>query len=354
LRAGGTLSSDAATQALRRAMTEPDLATMRGSIESMYRSLGVSITAPAFEEWIDADASGHLPRRVRDMPGLALDDVADAQALSVLTSNAVTVRTAPGEYVYVEADSGSTIVRNGEPIGFHRTQATDGDTLALQRTAPGFSSSAQGMLVVGATRLAWNIRTRTPVVEFVSKVGAACPFLEVWGNSDPGHGEWHALPLQPDRALRLDMIALEGYSIESFKRVSIHANGGDDRPGARLATTQTLQRHFDGVTIPVAGSDSRFGDRSLGAASYPSVNVGEWDFGVPGPALQAGVRYWIVLEGYDPFYLDGPSSVMGEPPFGAYLVSADGSTWKYPARTYRCPGQPDLVRTLIPRVYLID
>lgn len=157
----GVLNEASIIAARRTANTQINLPQVRTNVESYYASIGQTVTAPKFEEWVDVDSSGILPRRVVPFAGLSFTDLAAVEPNQIFTSNAVTLSgfgTGVGAAVTVTA--GTTIVKNGSATSGTTATAVDGDTLALRVTSLGYGLTKSAPITVGSSSATWHVATK--------------------------------------------------------------------------------------------------------------------------------------------------------------------------------------------------
>jgi len=147
--------------AMRLAATQIDLAAVRSNVQTYYATRGTTIVAPKFEEWVDKDASGILPRRLVPVTGLSFTNITGVEPGQLIRSNAFTVAgLGAGVTVPVEASAGTKIIKNGVAITGISTTAIDGDTIALEVTSLGYALSNTATVYVGSTSAVWLVTTK--------------------------------------------------------------------------------------------------------------------------------------------------------------------------------------------------
>jgi hypothetical protein len=195
----GVLGDAAIIAARNLAATQLDLAAIRTNIETYYANRGVTVVAPKFEEWVDKDGSGVLPRRLVAVSGLTFSNSPAADPGLLITSNVVSVTGfGSGVSVPVTVSSGATIIKNNAAVSGTVSSAQNGDTLAFRITSPDYGASTTVTIAVGSTTVTWRIETRPPApfdVFAVSGIGqvtvswapvpAATSYNIYWGTA-PG------------------------------------------------------------------------------------------------------------------------------------------------------------------------
>lgn len=158
----GVLNDAGIISARRTANTQINLPQVRTNVESYYASIGQTLTAPKFEEWVDVDASGVLPRRVVPFSGLSFTDVTAVEPNQIFTSNAITLAGfGSGAGAAVTVSAGTTIVKNGSAASGTTLTAVDGDTIALRVTSLGYGLTKSAPITVGSSSATWHVTTKS-------------------------------------------------------------------------------------------------------------------------------------------------------------------------------------------------
>ena len=95
----GTITVGGTNTARSLAATQIDLAAVRTNVETYYANRGITIVAPKFEEWVDKNASGMLPRRLTTQ---ALTGI-----ITGLTSSGLVLQNNAGESITIAANATS-------------------------------------------------------------------------------------------------------------------------------------------------------------------------------------------------------------------------------------------------------
>lgn len=158
----GVLNEASIIAARTTANTQINLPQVRTNVESYYASIGQAVTAPKFEEWVDVDGSGILPRRVVPFAGLSFTDLTAVEPNQIFTSNAVTLSGfGSGVGAAVTVTAGTTIVKNGSAASGTTLTAVDGDSLALRVTSLGYGLTKSAPITVGSSSATWRVTTRS-------------------------------------------------------------------------------------------------------------------------------------------------------------------------------------------------
>lgn len=157
----GILSSTAITNARNLATTQIDLAAVRTNVETYYADRGVTIVAPKFEEWVDKDALGILPRRLVPVTGLAFTNAAEVEPNQLITSNTIIVAgLGSGVAATISVNSGTTIIKNGAAVTGTISAVVNGDTIALQVTSLGYGLTHTATISAGISSATWQVTSK--------------------------------------------------------------------------------------------------------------------------------------------------------------------------------------------------
>lgn len=310
-----------------------DLAAIRTNVESYYASRGIVMAAPKFEEWVDKDGSGVLPRRLIPASGLAFAATPGAEPNQIVTSDTITVGgLGTGVAAAVSVNAGTTIVKNGIATSSLFSTVLDGDTLALQRTSRPFGQTTTATISVGSVSTSWTITSRVPTVVYGVFMNG---YGSVFANTTAKYFA-HPFIARTSGPVRYVGIGLasdtDGIAVGTASplvSISVHLNGPTlDVPGAPIATSGTFGDFFNvsladtqGVAHPANPSNI-----SAGTSAY---------FGSGGVVLTQGQKYWVVatyqnIGRNDKAFVLPP--VNGMDPsvavdFARRLASTDGVAW---------------------------
>ncbi|MEJ5991955.1 hypothetical protein WG902_18265 [Ramlibacter sp. PS3R-8] len=305
----GRITNSSLIAARKIAARQLDIVAVRSNVEAYYASKGLIVRAPKFEEWVDKDSSGLLPRRLLPVDEFHLIDHFDAVPGQLYRSNVVIVHGIPdGEVVPVATSGWVRLVKNGVPVEvapewvgypFMYSTAVNGDTFALEAPAGAFGGSFSGTLQIGTSTSTWTLSADIPQV----LAGRYRP-----GTSGLITQQYFAVPVELDRrtSVRFAMMAVPG----SARTLSIHTDDGG-KPGVQIASSLEWCG-FESGSIEVPGGTTW---------NDPVAFLSE-----EGIVLEPGVKYWVVLAFQHPmagarqYYWSSVSSA-GAP------VSADGQTW---------------------------
>ena len=148
--------------AIGLAATEVDLTAVRSHIETYYANRGITVVAPKFEEWIDKDASGILPRRLVPATGLSFSNATGVEPGQLITSNIISVNgVGAGVVAPLTVSAGTTVIKNGAAVTGNVSTVADGDTIALRVTSLGYGLTTDlSTITVGTSSATWSVATK--------------------------------------------------------------------------------------------------------------------------------------------------------------------------------------------------
>lgn len=162
----GAITNPAIVTAKNLAETQINLAAVKANTETYYANRGVTVVTPKFEEWIDKDGSGILPRRLVPVSSLTLTDVLGVEPNQLFTSNTITVSglgvgiAAPVTVNSTSTDSSPIIIKNGIALSGLTTTVLNGDTLAFRDSSQGYGLTNYVYVSVGSSTTIWHIVTK--------------------------------------------------------------------------------------------------------------------------------------------------------------------------------------------------
>jgi len=340
IQSSGALTTTSIIAARNTASTQLDLVAVRTNVETYYANRGLTITAPKFEEWVDKDGSGILPRRLVPVTGLTFTNVTNIEPSQVVTSNTVTVSgLGTGVAAAVSTNAGTTIIKNGVAVSSTFTTVQDGDTIALRRTSSGFGQTASSTISVGATSLVWNVTTKPKIVTFFQGSPTTCSSTSQGGaNAD---AKYIAIPFRTDQ---VDFISNTSV-ISKYVAVGILTSGPTNGP--LVPSSLEIRSDLNGVpsgtlVATVPATNGGYG-LDPGGAVYPSVGtlfdrLGnsyipnriyiQGNFGSSGVSLNQNTVYWLVAVYSALTRPDMERCGPAEPTaFGQVKISTDGAAW---------------------------
>jgi 6-phosphogluconolactonase (cycloisomerase 2 family) len=166
------------------AESEINVAAVTGNLETYYANNGVSVVAPKFQEWLDPSNSGKLPQRLAPVSGLAFTDLTNAKPGQPITSNSVSVSgLGAGVVVAVSVSNGTTLVKNGVAVTGTLSTLSDGDTVALRITGPGYLLTTQATITAGTSSATWHVTGESLGGSITGLNGAGLSLQDNGGNT---------------------------------------------------------------------------------------------------------------------------------------------------------------------------
>ena len=127
----GALTNAGIITARNTASAAINLAQIKTNVETYYANKGVTVVTPKFEEWVDKDNSGVMPRRLIELTGINFNNLSSVDSKQLFTSNAVTISgVGAGKYAAASVSTGSTIIKNGANLTNNYTTVADGEAMS--------------------------------------------------------------------------------------------------------------------------------------------------------------------------------------------------------------------------------
>lgn len=319
---------------------------IRANVQAYYASQGLKLTAPAFEDWLDMDNSGALPRRSGLATTFAFTPVTNALVTTQSSaehylSDVVTVPSImDGPYVYVEAQN-AVLLKNGIalpaskmtvqtvvgtydiPSPYTYTYAQAGDQLQLDALSGDWGQTNSASLRIGATTQSFAVSTSPLVIEFYQGTSTAGGCAAEFAPS----AALHAIPFRTNTVdfLTNASVAFRYVGVGAYpypgtlSSLAIYSDNGGMPGQALYAATP--------AAVGVVGVQSAAKDRN-GNTFDLSLPGSEGIFGRTSVVLQANTNYWLVVA--PPGGLGGLNVVAcgGAAPFSMYMIQATaGAAW---------------------------
>ena len=297
----GDLDDSTINTKLSNAAKSVDLTSVRTNVETYYQNRGVTLTAPKFEEWIDKDGSGLLPRRLIGSTSQAFINQTGLNRSSAVNSNDITVAVGTGIVVPVSVSSSSwSIIKNGAAVSGQYTTATNGDLLRVRGTSGSWGAVSSVSLSVGSDTVSFSATVKDLILSLWegTTTGAECGSQ---GNTTDK--QFFAVPFTTDSQ---DFSANSTYTV-SYLSLGIGSSGPGSGP--KTPDVVTIQTDSSGVpsgTIVATGTYGNYGLEGQGQGSYAvDINGNQFDtrgtipfglyLGSTGVTLNANTNYWVVL-----------------------------------------------------------
>ena len=317
----GILDSVQMKNDIKNATQSINVSNIKTNVETYYQNRGDSIIAPKFEEWIDTNGSGIIPRRIIEVGGLSFDDALNLEPFSVVTSNSLSlVAISTGVDVFVESGKANSIVKNndGNLVSGIYTTVNANETIALRTTTGSFGSTETLSLKIGSSNYNWNVSTRTPTIQYKSPDGGF-PFPNSFLPGDDSK-KYHAFPITLTRDFNIKYIGSSfgsslTDSINSTSKISIFSDDSGN-PGSELVSTTNFADYF--------GSSNLIDFNGIEILNIDELKTQAY-FGSSGLNVSNGQNLWVVIE----LKVAGDPGSKGNSPVGHSLrkVSSDGISW---------------------------
>lgn len=322
----GSITSSAIIAARDLAKTQVDLPKARANIETYYANRGVQLVAPKFEEWVDKDGSGILPRRLVPVTGLSFTDVSGVEPQQQITSNQVTVSGAgAGVDVPVAATAGTTIIKNGTPATSEFTTAKDGDTIALRVRSDAFGKSIAATISVGASSAVWRVATKPLIVTFFQGSANSCSSTTQGGASSDY--KYIAVPFRTDQVDFVSNVSV----ISRYVAVGLLTSGPTNGP--LVPTRLQIQTDLNGTPSGTSVADVPATNGGYGLQPFPPVVM-------PPPPVPPATPP--LLDRLGNTYVPGRIYIQGY--FGSSGVSLNQNSVYWLVAAYSALTRPDIER----------
>jgi hypothetical protein len=331
----GTVSTASITNAMRTASTQIDLAAVRTNVETYYANRNVTVVAPKFEEWIDKDGSGILPKRKITATNQTFTSNTNQNPSEVVTSNGVQISGVGSANIYIELSgtAGSpSLLKNGSAITGAFTNAVEGDEFKIRTTSPSWGGSSSYALRAGSQTLSYTVSTRPLIVTFYQGVNstAGC-------QSQGGAGtdfKYFATPfLTSTNDFTTNGTVLSKYIATGVMqggptsgpliplRIEIQSDNNGEPSGTVLASAVV-------GNYALEGTGSIANDRNSNSFDTRGTIPTQGYLGSAGLALQSNTRYWAVNVYSAATRPDVARCGPAEPTaYGQTKISSDGATW---------------------------
>jgi hypothetical protein len=282
---------------------------VRNNLLDRYFSLGLNVTIPNFENFIDSDGDKILNMYEDDLPdSFYFVDVSDAEYAHSYTSNTIEVTgISPSGFSFVSIDNG-TLFKNGTSLLGMETSVVNGDTIEVALEAAKFGDTVSSNLLIGEATDTYSVNTRTPILKYVS------PYIG--GGSPQDTASFFAVPVLTITSFNGKYLFV-GVQNHNLNEVSIY-NDNSGTPGVELISC-VYQPQFSVNTNYLADDNNT-------QHSVPSLGPIQVYLGSNGFDFQVNEKYWVVLKYFTPtLALTAPAESV---PFSAMKLSNDGITWQ--------------------------
>ena len=331
----GLVNSTDISTAIDNASAQIDLNAIRTNVETYYANRNITVIAPKFEEWVDKDNSGLLPKRKITATSQTFTDDLLVNPNEVITSNSIAISGVGSDNIYTELITGSicssagvNLLKNGDLVSGSFTTLAEDDTLRIRSTSPSWGQSCVYTANVGSQSLDYKVTTKPLVTTFYQ--GADICQSQDSPNSDY---QYIAVPFYTDQ---LDFISSSIVNSQYIgiglltsgptsgplvpTRIEIHADNAGSPSGTSIATAVAGNGTY-GLDIDTVNDSS--------GNSYTTNRLYiQGYFGSDGVDLQANTKYWAVTAYSAPTRTHLELCGAVEPvSYGTVKTSSDGSTW---------------------------
>ncbi len=161
IREDGVLDSESTWEKIRGNAMALRLPDIRQHLEVRYEELGVDVTIPNFEQYVDSDGDGFLNKDEDDTPDdFAFEPQVDVAVETVVISNEVIISGLKDGGVSNIIISNGQLVINGQKLGGSTAQIKNGDTLqvALQSSRK-FMTMSSASVALDSVKTMFEVTT---------------------------------------------------------------------------------------------------------------------------------------------------------------------------------------------------
>lgn len=331
----GTLKEPSIQNAIKNAQSDINLTAVRVNVESYYSNRGITLVAPKFEEWIDKDGTGILPKRKITATAQSFINNTNQNPNEVVTSNGIQINGVGSANVYIEltGSSGSPVLlKNGTALSGSFASAAEGDEFKIRTTSPSWGGSSTYSLRTGSQTLDYVVSTRPLVVTFYQGINS-----NTGCQSQGGAGsdfKYFATPFYTatnDFATNSSVVSkyiatgvMQGGPTSGPLvplRIEIQSDNNGEPSGTVLASAVVGNYGLE-------GTGSVANDRSNNSFDTRGTIPTQGYLGSAGLALQSNTKYWAVNVYSGATRPDVARCGPPEPTaYGRTKISSDGSTW---------------------------
>ena len=234
----GAITTNSVKTELTAAQIALDVSSVRTLVQNFYANRGITITAPAFEDWVSNDGTNSLPRRTQISPStFTFSDSINARPNQSYTSPEITVAGLPdATNVNVVVNTGSTIIKNGTAISGLYSAAKNGDKLAVRTTSAAYGSSVSSTLSIGALSSSWRLASQAP-----ANVNPSAFAINAISNSIP------------DQSYTSSGITIAGLNDGEVAYINSTSGSIISLNGTSTGTNSTIGQNGDLVTLNASG-----------------------------------------------------------------------------------------------------
>ena len=178
LREDGTLDDEALKAALRQNAINLNLSEVRQNLTKRYQELGLEVTIPSFEQFVDSDGDGILNKDDDNLPDeFVFVPVEEAMRNTVYQSETIVVSGLP--YPAIARVTQGTLIKNGRRIAGDTTYVSEGDSLSVELLAsPEWNETLTSTVQIGEYRTDFSVQVQAyPWATAMAGVAQQGPFV---------------------------------------------------------------------------------------------------------------------------------------------------------------------------------
>nr|WKN35328.1 kelch repeat-containing protein [Tunicatimonas sp. TK19036] len=186
LREDGQLNSETIPAQLKKQSISLDLPQIRKNLVQRYADLGVEVTIPNFEQYIDSDGDGILNKDEDDTPEeFSFTSQENVATSTELFSNEITLTGLKEEGASDAHATQSTLFINGKAMQDSVVQVRNGDNIKLQITSSSqYADTTVASLSIGTLTRNFTVITDDYLPEAISFMNQKDVAVDSWYTSD--------------------------------------------------------------------------------------------------------------------------------------------------------------------------
>jgi hypothetical protein len=341
----GELKNTTIKTAINSAKSALSLEGIRSNVESYYLSRGTTLTAPKFEEWIDKNLSGKIPRRTISATSGSFQSITpSSKPNSSVVSNEVVIASDSTDDIFAkglflstctsncEPASEAKVKLNGEVISTGYFSVKSGDKIQIQATSPSWGQTNGYKLTLGSQILTFSISTSAVVASFYQGYtwNGQLGTFGCWNQGGPTNFKQVAVPFYTNQ---IDFSSNTSVTSRYIAVGVLQSGGGNGPKTPSSLVIKTDNAGSPSGTVVATGTIGNYISEGTvsdaGGTSYTTNRIPvQGFFGEAGVALQANTKYWLVLTYSETTTVDFDRCGAPEPAsYGEVKISADGSSW---------------------------
>ena len=178
LREDGTLDDESLKAILRQNAINLNLSAVRQNLVERYQELGLEVTIPNFEQFVDSDGDGILNKDDDNLPDeFVFAPVEEAMRNTVYQSETIVISGLP--YPAIARVTQGKLIKNGRRIAGDTTYVSEGDSLSVELLAsPEWNEGLTSTVQVGEYRTDFSVQVQAyPWASAIAGVAQQGPFV---------------------------------------------------------------------------------------------------------------------------------------------------------------------------------